>query len=219
MVDQSTKIALVAGATGLVGARLLELLCADPAWGKVVVLTRRKAGPAHPKLDEMIVDFDHLSAVAIPPVDAAFCCLGTTIKVAGSQAAFRRVDHDYVLAFAQRALAAGARQFLLVSALGADAHSAVFYNRVKGETEAAIAALGFASASVFRPSLLAGARREFRLGERLTLALIRPIGLLLPASIRPIRDDTVARAMLAAAHVAAPGVHIIPSGEMQRHSG
>jgi len=218
MVDPGTKTALVAGATGLVGSRLVNLLCADPAWGKVVVLARRKDGPAHPKLQELIADFDQLAEVVLPPVDAAFCCLGTTIKRAGSEAAFRRVDHDYVLAFARRALAAGARQFLLVSALGADARSAVFYNRVKGEAEAAVAALGYASASFFRPSLLAGPRREFRLGERLTLALIRPVRALLPASIRPIDDVTVARAMLAAAHAAQPGVRIIPSGEMQRYA-
>ncbi|TRZ68750.1 MAG: NAD-dependent epimerase/dehydratase family protein [Rhodocyclaceae bacterium] len=217
MADQGTKTALVAGATGLVGSRLVELLCADPAWGRVVVLARRKHATAHPKLQALIVDFDHLTEAVLPPIDAAFCCLGTTIKRAGSEAAFRRVDHDYVLAFAERALAAGARQFLLVSALGADARSAVFYNRVKGEAEAAIGALGYASASIFRPSLLAGRRREFRFGERLTLALLRPVRALLPASIRPIEDVTVARAMLAVAHAQLPGVRIIPSGEMQRH--
>jgi len=218
MADQGLKTAVVAGATGLVGSRLVEFLCADPAWGKVIVLTRRKDVPAQPKLEELIVDFDRLAEVVLPPVDAAFCCLGTTIKRAGSEAAFRRVDHDYVLAFAERALAAGAKQFLLVSALGADARSGVFYNRVKGEAEAAIGALGYASASFFRPSLLAGPRREFRRGERWTLALLRPVRALLPASIRPIEDTTVARAMLAAAHAGLPGVRIIASGEMQLHA-
>lgn len=218
MVDHGTRTALVAGATGLVGARLVELLCADPAWGKVIALTRREGLTQHAKLKETIVDFERLGEIPLPPIDAAFCCLGTTIKLAGSPEAFRRVDHDYVLAFARRALTAGAGQFLLVSALGADAGSAVFYNRVKGETEAAVAGLGFASTSFFRPALLAGPRRQFRLGERLTLALIGPIRRLLPASIRPIDDLAVARSMIAAAQAVAPGVHVTSSGEMQRFS-
>lgn len=218
MAEQGARAALVAGATGLVGSRLVELLCADAAWAQVIVLARRRSSLVHPKLLQTIVDFDDLARIALPPLDAAFCCLGTTIKRAGTEAAFRRVDHDYVLAFAQRALAAGARQFLLVSALGAEVRSSIFYNRVKGETEAAIAGLGYASTSFFRPSLLAGPRSEFRLGEKLTLALLRPLEGLLPAGIRPITGDTVARAMLAAAQDARPGVRVITSGEMQRQS-
>lgn len=218
MTDQTPRTAVVAGATGLVGTRLVELLCADPAWGKVVALVRGKSTAPHATLEELVVDYEKLTDASLPQIDAAFCCLGTTIKRAGSQQAFYRVDHDYVLAFAQRALAAGARHFLLVSALGADARSSVFYNRVKGQAEAAIAALGYPSVSIFRPSLLTGQRREFRLGERLTQVLIGPVKGLLPAAIRPISDDTVARAMLASASEAAPGVRIISSAEMQRHA-
>jgi uncharacterized protein YbjT (DUF2867 family) len=164
-----------------------------------------------------VVDFSALPP--LPPATVAFCALGTTIKVAGSQAAFRAVDFDAVLAFAQAAKAAGVRTFAAVSALGASATSSNFYSRVKGEAEAALGALGFETLILARPSLLVGDRAALgqpeRFGEKLGLAISRPLGPLIPAAWRPIRGETVARALLRAAATATPGQRVLGSGEMQ----
>lgn len=195
------RTALLAGATGLVGSAVLTRLLASPRYRKVVVLVRRPVGAMAPKLEQQVVDFgrieSHPLAVA---VDDVFCCLGTTIKVAGSQAAFRQVDHDYLVALARMAAGNGAKRFAMISALGADAGSSVFYNRVKGETEADVAALALPHYWFLRPSLLAGARTENRVGERIGLAVAGLIGPLMVGSLRryrAIHADTVAAAMLA----------------------
>jgi uncharacterized protein YbjT (DUF2867 family) len=206
---------LVAGATGLVGSKLVAALLADPRCNSVHVLVRRPFAPKSTKLHEHIVDFARLEGFAWPAVDDVYCCLGTTIRVAGSQAAFRAVDHDYPLAVARGTLAAGARQYLFVSAMGADAHSSVFYSRVKGELEAAIAALPFRAAIAFRPSLLAGDRAEHRLGERLALAVLQPLRGLVPGKYRPVADTAVARAMVDFAGRGLAGFHVVPSDVIQ----
>src|SRR2546422_227594 len=136
------RTALLAGATGLVGGHVLRLLLADESYQKITVLSRRGLPVTSPKLQQRLIDFDHLADLDVPRVDDVFCCLGTTIKKAGSQEAFRKVDFGYVEALARIAARAGAKQFLLVSAIGADAKSRVFYSRVKGETEAAGEARG-----------------------------------------------------------------------------
>ncbi len=163
------------------------------------------------------VDFARLPA--LPAAEEAWCCLGTTIKQAGSQAAFRAVDFDAVLAFAQAARAAGVPRFGVVSALGASPRSASFYNRVKGEMEAAVAALGFDSVVIARPSLLAGDRaalgQPLRTGEQLALWLTAPIAGLIPKGVRPIKARTVARGMMVALRQQQPGVRIVESGELQ----
>ncbi|HSQ71627.1 MAG TPA: hypothetical protein VLM87_04330, partial [Rubrivivax sp.] len=154
-----------------------------------------------------LVDFTALPA--LPKADAAYCCLGTTIKVAGSQAAFRAVDFDAVLAFARAAQRAGVQRFAVVSALGASPRSAGFYNRVKGEMEEALAGLGFASLVIVRPSLLAGdraaLRQPARTAERLALALTAPLAPLIPKAWRPVAAATVAHAMRRALAEAGPG--------------
>jgi len=164
-----------------------------------------------------VVDFAALPA--LPAADEAYCCLGTTIKQAGSQAAFRAVDFDAVLGFARAALAAGVRRFAVVSALGAGPRSASFYNRVKGEMEAAVATLGFDSVVIARPSLLAGEREALgqpsRAGEQWALRLSAPFAGLIPKSVRPIQARTVARGMLAALGEARPGVCFVESAELQ----
>ena len=197
------RTALLAGATGLVGSAVLTRLLASPRYRKVVVLVRRPVGAMAPKLEQQVVDFgrieSHPLAVA---VDDVFCCLGTTIKVAGSQAAFRQVDHDYPVALARMAAGNGAKRFAMISSLGADAGSSVFYNRVKGETEADVAALALPHYWFLRPSLLAGQRAETRVGERIGLAVAGLIGPLMVGSLRryrAIHADTVAAAMLALA--------------------
>jgi len=209
--------ALLAGATGLIGHELAK------AWdgpGRLHLLVRHKppAGGLAPPLQQVhVVDFGALPS--LPAADEAYCCLGTTIKAAGSQAAFRAVDFDAVLAFAHAARRAGVQRFAVVSALGASPHSPTFYNRVKGEMEAALAGLGYDCLVIARPSLLSGDRTALgqrpRAGERLALALASPLSALIPKGWRPIAAATVARAMRRALAEARPGVRIIESAELQ----
>lgn len=216
---QALQSLLLAGATGLVGHHVLHQALARPGLLHLHALVRRP--PALPTDDRRLawwpVDFRALPA--LPSADAALCALGTTIKVAGSQAAFRAVDFDAVLAFARAARAAGVQRLAVVSALGADAGSGVFYNRVKGEAEDALRALGFSTLVIAQPSLLVGDRaalgQPVRAGERVTLALTRPLLPLIPAAWRPIGADRVARALLRVLAEDRPGVHVLPSRLLQ----
>lgn len=191
--------ALIAGATGLVGGCLLRQLLEMPEYDRVVALGRRPVGLAHPKLVQVTADFVALDRVAADlRCDDVFCCLGTTIRQAGSRDAFRAVDHGAVLALAWAARRNGARRFFLVSSLGADARSRFFYNRVKGETEEALTVLGFPTLAIFRPSLLLGPRSKPRLGERIGAVgmwLLDPLLLGRLRQFRAIQAEVVARAM------------------------
>ena len=215
-----SRRALLIGASGLAGRQVLSTLLDDPAHGQVHAWVRRPLARAHDKLSQQVVDFERLDRVAVPEVDAVFCCLGTTLRAAGSRAAFRRVDHDHVLACARAARAAGAGHFLLVSAIGADARSRVFYSRVKGETEQALRALDFPVLLIARPSLLSGDRDSLgqadRPLERLGLWLTRPVARLLPTRVRPIPATVVARALLRALPASPPGVRVIDSAELHK---
>ncbi len=210
--------AWLAGATGLIGGQVLELLLAEPAYTRVTALVRRPLAVEHDvtpeggqrnQLEALIVDFDRLEELSEPPpADDVFCCLGSTMKKAGSKAAFRKVDHDYVVATARLGLAAGARRFLLVSAVGASASSMSFYSRVKGEAEDSVAELGYSELHVFQPSILIGERDEARPGERLGIAAARVLNGLMAGPLRRyrgIRAETVAAAMVAAAHRSGEG--------------
>ncbi|MDP9348399.1 MAG: oxidoreductase [Gemmatimonadota bacterium] len=219
----SARTALVAGATGLVGGHLVDLLLEDPAWDAVTVLARRPLSRAHPKLRQEVVDFDRLEehAGGLHATDV-FCALGTTIRAAGSREAFRRVDLEYPRRLAEIASRSGAERFLLVSALGADARSRVFYNQVKGEAEAAVRAHPFAGVAVFRPSLLLGERTEHRPGEEVAKRLSGPLGFLLVGPLRkyrPIQARTVARAMVRLAREGVRGVRVVESDEIERVGG
>jgi len=202
--------AIIAGASGLVGRFLLNDLLSRDRYERVTALVRSDLGVASPKLSTARVDFAALDATA--PGDACagadlFCTLGTTIRKAGSEDAFRRVDHDAVLAFARWGLAHGARRFFVVTALGADAASSVFYSRVKGEVERDLASLGFNETHVFRPSLLLGPREEFRLGEAIASRISKPLGFLFNgplAKYRPIEAESVAHAMVKTADGVSP---------------
>ena len=203
---------LLVGASGLVGQQVLRQALASPAVSRVIAPTRKPLAAAA-KLDNPVIDFEHLPEDA-PwwKVDAVICTLGTTMAQAASEAAFRRVDHDYPLAVARRARAAGATAFALNSALGAAAGSRVFYSRVKGEVEAAITALGYPSLTIVRPSLLdGGPRPDGRAGERVGLWVARVFRPLIPARYRAVGTDAVARTLLAAALARAPGVHVVES--------
>jgi uncharacterized protein YbjT (DUF2867 family) len=198
----SAKTALVVGASGLVGSHCLDELLQHPDYARVETWVRRPLAREHPRLLQRQIDFELLQAQVLE-ADDVFCCLGTTIAVAGSREAFRRVDYSYPLALAGLAAAAGSTSFLLVSALGADAASSVFYNRVKGELERDIRKLGLRRWHFFRPSLLIGDRAEPRLGERVGLALGKVIGPLMLgrlAKYRPVEAAVVARAMVRVAN-------------------
>jgi uncharacterized protein YbjT (DUF2867 family) len=211
------RTVIIAGATGLVGQEVLKGLLADPTVAAVHSLGRKKPALQHPKLTAHIVDFSALPA--LPPANEVYLALGTTIKVAGSQAAFRAVDFDANLAVAQAARASGVKKLGLVSAMGADARSKVFYSRVKGELEEALAQLPFEGMVFARPSLLVGDREVLgqatRPGEELGSVIAKVLGFLIPANYKPIAASSVAQALLAAVPTA-QGRTVLPSGAMRR---
>jgi len=211
--------ACVIGASGLVGRALVAQLCNDPHVDTVHVILRRPFDSFgdSAKLVPHIVDFDQMEQFAWPACDVMCCCLGTTIKTAGSQAAFQRVDFDYVVRSAKLARQAGSKRLLVVSAMGADSYSSIFYNRVKGEMEAAVESLDYDSIAIFRPSLLTGKRSEFRLGELFAILLFRPFNFLIPKKYRMISARAVARAMVLSLHDELCGFVVIESGQMQNH--
>jgi uncharacterized protein YbjT (DUF2867 family) len=215
------RTALLVGGTGLVGRALLSLLLASDEYRKVHLLVRRAAGclPTSAKLKIHQVDFTQLASCPLPAVDDVFIALGTTIKVAGSEKAFRQVDFDYVVNVARGALAVGAKRLAVVSAMGADPRSRVFYNRVKGEMEAAVAQLGYETVVIAQPSLLLGDRgalgQPARRAEDLATRFLGPVSWIVPRGVRPISARSVAAAMLAAVLAASPGVCRLKSGGMQ----
>lgn len=205
------RTALIAGATGLIGGACLERLLADSKYRRVIAIVRRPLTVVHPKLESHVTDFDQLETLEPAAIDDVFCALGSTIKKAGSEEAFRKIDLGYPKALCTYAKRCGAVRVALVSSVGADASSSNFYLRVKGETEAAIEFLGLGSTHIFRPSLLMGARREQRIKEQIAI----PIGKVLQFALigglrryRPIEAESVAAAMVAAMKLGSPGTHI-----------
>jgi uncharacterized protein YbjT (DUF2867 family) len=219
-IAKRRRVAVVAGATGLVGRELVDALLADSSVGAVHALVRSTNAQLSKRngLTQHVVDYSR-PIDGLPPADDAFCCLGTTIKSAGSQQAFRAVDFDAALAFARAARACGATRLGVVSALGASASSSVFYNRVKGELEQAVKTLGFDCVLLARPSLLLGNRTALgqptRMGELIGAALSAPLGWLLPRSLQPIAARTVALGLLRAVQQCDKGVYTVPSHELQ----
>ena len=213
----ASRIVILAGATGLVGREILQGLLADPTVMAVHSLGRRKPAVQHSKLTTHVVDFAALPAM--PPSDEVYLALGTTIKVAGSQAAFRAIDYDANLAVAKAALAAGVKRLGLVSAMGADSNSKVFYSRVKGELEDALSKMPFEGTVIARPSMLVGNRevlgQPIRQGEMLAAALGKAVGFLIPANYKPIEASAVAAALLSAVPFA-KGTTVLLSGSMRR---
>jgi uncharacterized protein YbjT (DUF2867 family) len=206
------RTALLAGATGLVGSHVLQELLADDSWSRVVTVGRRPAPLRHDKLEQRVLDLGAVEAHGdLPNGDDVFCCLGTTIKQAGSQDAFRRVDFDFVVGLARAGLRIGATQFLLISAIGADPDSRVFYSRVKGEAEASVRTLPYRAVQIFRPGLLLGKRAEFRFGERiamLAVPLLHPFLLGRLRRYHSIEAADVARAMVRIAREAPRGPNV-----------
>ncbi len=210
------KTALIAGATGLVGAFLLEELLRDNQYAHVVAFSRKPLPINHAKLLTIVADFDRIDEVAAQlTADDVFCCLGTTIRKAGSKQAFKKVDYEYPLKLAQITCKNGARCFLLVTALGANPASKIFYNRVKGQTEEAIRKVGFSACHIFRPSLLLGKRSEHRAGEEAAKWIYKIFDWAIPLRYKAIHAQTVAKAMVHFAHNPQPGVFIHESEELQ----
>jgi uncharacterized protein YbjT (DUF2867 family) len=202
---------LLAGATGLTGEHLLDRVLNEPTVQRVLAPTRRPLAE-HSHLENPVGALQSLLADLQGPVDIAFCCLGTTIKQAGSQEAFREVDHQLIVAYAERALALGARHLLLISAIDADPQSSVFYNRVKGETEQALRAQGWPQLTIARPSLLIGDRVEARLAERIA----GPLSKLIPGKYHGIEALQLARALWRLALEEGEGVRVVESDELRR---
>lgn len=208
-----SRSCLILGATGLVGGHVLRFVLDDPEYAKVVVLVRRSLGIDPAKLVEVMTDFDRPETYrAHAAVDDVFSCLGTTIKKAGSQEAFRKVDFEYPVAVARAAFDAGARQYLIVTAVGADSTSRVFYNRAKGQVEDALRAIAFPDGlKIFHPSLLLGARDESRPAERAASVVMKATSALFVGGLkryRAIDASHVARAMWKAARTEPSGTRV-----------
>jgi uncharacterized protein YbjT (DUF2867 family) len=211
------KTALVAGSTGLIGKQLLQLLLDSDRYDKVKALTRSDLNISHPKLSQIkpdfrrLIDFKHeLSANDI------FCCLGTTMAKVKSKEKFYEVDFTFPSELAKAGSEQGAQQFLLVSALGADHHSSIFYNRVKGELEEAISRIHFDAIHIFRPSLLLGPREEHRSGEEAAKIFYKIFGFVIPGKYKAIDSAKVAQAMLYYASLEEKGIFIYESRDLQR---
>ena len=211
------KTAIIAGHTGLVGEQLLSLLLEEASYTKVIAVGRRKIELSHPKLEQQLVDFNDLN-IKSDKVDDVFCCLGTTMKVAGSKEKFRLVDFQYPLNLGQYCQKKGARSYSLVSSMGADSTSSIFYNKVKGEVEETIDQLGYSQLNIYRPSMLLGQRKEFRLGEAIGKTVMVALGFFFVGSLKnykAIESIRVARAMLHFAKIAGMGKNVHPSAELQ----
>lgn len=197
------KTAVIAGASGLIGKQLMYKLLESAFYQKVIVLVRRELPLKHPKIEQLIVDFDNLAYYQEQlKGDDFFCCLGTTMKKAGNKEAFYKVDFTYCLELAKIALQNKASSFNLVSAIGSDINSSIYYSKVKGELEKALEALHFSQLNIFQPSILIGNRVEFRLGEKIGIGIAQVISPLMFGGFqkyKPIHVAQVANAMLNAA--------------------
>ena len=210
------KVALLAGTTGLIGSQLLDLMLADEHYSSVIAISRRPLGKSHPKLTNIVCELSELTtALAQVKANDVFCCLGTTMRLAKTKEAFRAVDYDAPLALARIAKQNGATQYLIVSALGSNKNSSIFYNKVKGEVEDAIDQIDFRSFHILQPSLLTGPRKEQRAGEGAAQVFYKIFGFLIPKKFAAIESIKVARALLAFGKAESVGRFIHSSAEMQ----
>lgn len=212
------RTALIAGATGLIGNQLLQLLLEDNYYDVVKAISRKPLEITHPKLENIVFEFDRMTEHHNTlKADDVFCCLGTTIKKVKTKEKFKQVDLEYPLELARITKENGADKFLLISALGADRNSGIFYNQVKGEVEEAIGQVGFKSYFIFRPSLLLGDRKESRSGEDAGKFVFKYLGFLIPDKYKGIESVKVARAMQQIARQEKNGLHIHESNELQAY--
>lgn len=211
------KSVTLIGATGLIGSHLLKILINDAEISSIKVLSRKELTYAHPKVKVAVIDFSDKEAYAaeIRDSEIVFCAVGTTKqKTKGDKKAYRKVDYEISVNAANFCVAAGCRQFVFVSSLGANSKSTNFYLKLKGEVEDAICGIGIETILVFRPSILLGKRQEFRFGEWMAKLFFTPISFLFPSQLRPIQAEYVAKSMVAAAKKELKGVHIFHYKEM-----
>ena len=204
------KIALVIGGTGLVGKQLTNLLINDKRYSKVVLLVRKPLGIIHEKLEQIQFDYDNPDETLIKG-DDFFCCLGTTKAKAGSKEAFYKIDHDYVLNTATTAFKNGIKRAAIVSSIGANKNSSVFYQKTKGEVEEGASKIGFEACYILRPSVLVGNRTELRLGESLGIFFLNIFSFAMPKKYKPVAGNKVAQAMINAINSGKTGVQVIES--------
>lgn len=216
----NNRKALIVGASGLIGNYCLQALLDDASYSEVTAIVRKPLLTTHRKLREIVSDFSNLyKDLASVSAHDVFCCLGTTIKKAGSQEAFRKIDLSLVVTVAGLMKEQGATQFLVISSLGADKNSKVFYSRTKGEMEEALQEVGFGCLRIFRPSLLLGSREEFRLGEKIGVMLTPLLKPFLFGSLKkytPIEAESVAQFMVTSAHQKPiSGIHVYESDKIR----
>lgn len=212
------KTAIIIGSTGLIGSQLLKLLVNDSMYDTILRIVRQPSYSLPEKVIQVVADFDNLNLIKNKlKGDDVFCCLGTTIKNAGSKEAFKKVDFDYCYQIAQLCFDMGAKNFFIVSALGADKNSTIFYNKVKGEMEEAISNIGYDSVYIFQPSLLLGNRKEFRLGEKIAQIIFKPLSIIMIGGLKKyaaIESIKVAKAMIYFSQNNQLGKHIISNEQM-----
>jgi len=213
-----TRNALIAGASGLVGGHCLRLLLESDRYSQVISIGRRDLPLIHPKLDQQVIDFNNLEKYTRELVaDDIYCCLGTTIKKAGSKDAFHKVDYTYVAELARITASKNASQFLVVSSMGANAGSLLFYNKVKGKMEQYVKQQDFEAVHIFQPSLLLGEREEERTGEEFATKVMKPLSSFMMGPLskyKPIEAEMVAKAMLYAASLNKNGIYTYPSDQI-----
>ena len=218
MKIQDKKTAIISGATGLVGEQLLNQLLADPTYGKVIAVVRKKMIMTHEKLEQRVTDFGQLpGALQGLQADHGFCCLGTTIKTAGSKEQQYLIDHDYVVDFAKACRATGVTRFSVVSSIGASPSSGNFYLRTKGEMEQDLQKIPFDALFILQPSFLMGNRKEYRAGEKIGIAImkfLKPMMVFGLAKFRGVPAITVARCMVRVVNSDDHGINIIRSDKI-----
>lgn len=213
------KTATLIGASGLIGSHLLQLLLNDSYFSTVKILVRRHFSLVHPKLEKKLVDFNDSDSllVAIDNSDLLFCTVGTTQKkVKGDKEAYRKVDFDIPVKAARFCKMTGCETFVLVSSVGANSKAKGFYLKLKGEVEDAVESVGLNSVYIMRPSMLLGARKEYRFGEKIGTPIMNALSFLLPSRYKPTKAETVAKAMIAAAKKDEEGVFVWENKEMKK---
>lgn len=209
------KTAIIAGASGLIGKELLQKLINLDQYHLIYVISRRSAGLTDKKIREVVIEFENISQLTFEePVDDVFCTLGSTIKKAGSRENFKKVDYEYVVSLANLGKKSGATKFIVVSAMGANQKSTVFYNQIKGMTEETLKNIGFKELIILQPSLLLGKRSEFRLAEKIATIFMKTLNILIPDNYKAVSAEKVARCMVKMALRTNDPVSIIKSGEI-----